>query len=348
MKGPIALTGATGFVGRRVMAQVMAQDMAQDMAVCAEAGTEIRILARRPADLEPMWRARCIVIEGDILDHTALERLTAGAASVIHCAGAIAARRDDTFASVNVEGTRRLAAAARQGGTLRFVHVSSLAAREPGLSAYALSKRLGEREVMDGLASDRWVIVRPPVVYGPGDVATLPLMAQLTQRTAWLPGSRQQRFSLLYADDLARALIQLAETPEPCGTILELHDGQPEGYAWADIAATAAKFQGQAVQVRHLPRMVLAGLSRLSLAWTRATGHRLGPEISPGKVRELYHRDWVCRNNLLDQTTPWRADLRFEDGFARTLEWYRHNGWLPPGHGVAKTQARSDHGVAAK
>jgi hypothetical protein len=64
------------------------------------------------------------------------------------------------------------------------------------------------------------------------------------------------------------------------------------------------------VRVRHLPRMVLAGLSRLSLAWTRATGHRLGPEISPGKVRELYHRDWVCRHNLLDQTTPWRADLQ--------------------------------------
>jgi hypothetical protein len=93
---------------------------------------------------------------------------------------------------------------------------------------------------------------------------------------------------------------------------------------------------------------VLAGLARLSLVWTRATGHRLGPEISPGKVRELYHRDWVCRHNLLDQTTPWRADVGFEDGFARTLQWYRQNGWLPPGRGVTKTQAKSDHGVPAK
>jgi nucleoside-diphosphate-sugar epimerase len=59
-------------------------------------------------------------------------------------------RRPETLTAANVEGTRRLVAAARQAGTARFVHVSSLAAREPGLSGYALTKRLGEREVIDG------------------------------------------------------------------------------------------------------------------------------------------------------------------------------------------------------
>ena len=330
MNRPIALTGATGFVGRRVLA------------LAGEAGVTLRALARRPAALDGTDAIE--IIEGDLLDDAALDRLTAGAAAVIHCAGAIAGS-PATFASVNVEGTRRVAAAARRAGTERFVHVSSLAAREPVLSGYALSKRLGEREVIDGLPPDRWVILRPPVIYGPGDAATLPLIEQFTKTTAWLPGSRRQRFSLLYVDDLALALLLLARSPAPCGSIHELHDGRAEGYAWADIAAAAVAGEGRPQRVVYLPRAMLGAVSCLTEGWTRLTGRRLGPPLSPGKVRELYHRDWVCRNRLLDEAAAWRAEVGFQDGLVRTLEWYRHNGWLPTRHGMAKTLAGSSHGV---
>ncbi|MFW6077661.1 MAG: NAD-dependent epimerase/dehydratase family protein, partial [Hyphomicrobiales bacterium] len=267
-----------------------------------------------------------------------------GAAAVIHCGGAIAGS-PDTLAAANVEGTRRLVTAVRRAGTARFVHVSSLAAREPALSGYALTKRLGEREVIDGLAPDRWVILRPPVVYGPGDPATLPLIAQFTRPTAWLPGTRRQKFSLLYADDLARALVHLTRAPEFSSAIHELHDGRVDGYAWADIAAAAVAAEGWPKRVRYLPRPVLAAVARLSETWTRFTGQRLGPPLSPGKVRELYHRDWVCRHQLLDETTGWRAEVGFADGLVRTLDWYRQNGWLPVGGDGAKTPAASGHGV---
>ncbi len=332
MNGPLALTGATGFVGRRILAQ------------CAEAGVAMRALARRPAALEGEPNADLEVIQGDLLDDIALAKLAQGAAAIIHCAGAIAGS-PETLTAANVEGTRRLAAAARQAGTARFVHVSSLAAREPGLSNYALTKRLGEREVIDGLPRDRWVILRPPVIYGPGDPATLPLIEQFTKATAWLPGSRRQRFSLLYVDDLARALIHIAHSHEPCGAIHELHDGCPNGHGWADIAAAAFAAEGRPQRVHYLPRIMLDAVARLSQTWVGLGGRQIGPPLSPGKVRELYHRDWVCRHRLLDETTDWRANVSFEDGFARTLAWYRQNGWLPAGAGGAKTPAVSGDGV---
>ena len=328
MTGPIALTGATGFVGRRVLA------------LAAGTGVKLRVLARRPSALDPGPE----IIEGDILDEDALARLTAGAAAVIHCAGAIAGS-PDILASVNVEGTRRIAAAARRAGIARFVHVSSLAAREPALSGYALTKRLGEREVMDGLAAESWVILRPPVVYGPGDPATLPLLNQFTRSSAWLPGSRLQRFSLIYVDDLARALLHLAGTHQPHGSIHELHDGRAEGYGWVDIAAAAFAAEGRPDRVHYLPRAALGAVSRLSQAWTGLTGRQLGPPLSSGKVRELYHRDWVCRHKLLDEATPWCPKVRFPEGLALTLDWYRRNGWLPLRSGVAKTLAGTDHGA---
>ncbi|HUE45614.1 MAG TPA: NAD-dependent epimerase/dehydratase family protein [Aestuariivirgaceae bacterium] len=332
MTGPIALTGATGFVGRRILA------------LCGEAGVAVRALARRPAALEGEPKANLEIIPGDLLDDTALAKLTKGAQAIIHCAGAIAGA-PETLAAANVEGTRRLATAARHAGTLRFVHVSSLAAREPSLSGYALTKRLGEREVIDGLPRDRWVILRPPVIYGPGDRATLPLIEQFTKATAWLPGSRRQRFSLLYVDDLARALLHLAQSREPTGQIHELDDGCAQGHGWGDIAAVAVAAEGRPQRVHYLPRLMLASVARLSQSWVRLGGRQIGPPLSPGKVRELYHRDWVCRNRLLDAATDWRANMDFEDGFGRTLAWYRQNGWLPAGDSGAKTPGLSGDGV---
>ena len=213
------------------------------------------------------------------------------------------------------------------------------------MSAYALSKRLGEREVMDGLAPDRWVILRPPAVYGPGDRATLPLLDQFTRPTAWVPGSPRQRFSLLHVDDLARALLTLARSRDPSGSLHELHDGRAEGYAWSDIASAAAAAEGRPDRVRYLPRPILEAVSRLSQGLTSLTGRRLGPPLSPGKLRELYHRDWVCRHHLLDETIAWRPEISFDEGLARTLAWYRHNGWLPARGDVAKTLAGPGHGA---
>ena len=326
MSGPIAITGVTGFIGRRVAA------------LLAETGVPVRALVRRPAKLDEASSGSLDVIVGDLLDPAAVERLSAGAAAVIHCAGALSSSGETLFA-VNVEGTRRLAEAARDAGVPRFVHVSSVAAREPGLSDYANSKRQGEKALTTTLDAARWVILRPPAVYGPGDKSTLPLMSQLTRSTAWLPGTRSQRLSVIYVDDLARALIGLSRTTTPAGTVHELHDGRPGGYGWADFAEAAATVQGRPVAVRHLPQFALAGLARVAPLWPYFTGKPLKPKLNPGKVRELYHADWVCRNDLLDRVFEWRPEVGFAQGLARTVEWYRHKGWLPPEPPLAMRQA---------
>lgn len=335
MTGPIAVTGITGFIGRRVAA------------LAAERGLSIRALVRRPHRLDARAREAIEVVEGDVLDPEAVSRLTRGAAAVIHCAGALMAT-GRTLASVNVEGTSRLAEAARQAGVSRFVHVSSVAARQPGVSAYASSKRQGEDALKAALAEQTYVIVRPPAVYGPGDKSTFPLVAQLVRQTAWLPGSRAQRFSLIYVDDLARALLDLARMEEPTGSAHELHDGRLDGYSWAELAATAREVQGRPVAVHFLPQAALAGVARVAATWTLLTGHVPKPRLNPDKVRELYHPDWVCRNNLLDQACGWRPLVPFARGFARTVEWYRQSGWLPPAPGMAMTGAGADHGEPAE
>ena len=134
MQGAFAVTGGTGFIGREVIRRLV------------ERGWPVRALTRRKdAGLEADG---VTTIQGTLEDEAALARLVEEAAGVVHCAGAIAAPDRATFQRVNAAGAERLAAiAAATELRPRFLLLSSLAAREPALSPYAESKRLGEDRV---------------------------------------------------------------------------------------------------------------------------------------------------------------------------------------------------------
>jgi nucleoside-diphosphate-sugar epimerase len=318
----IALTGATGFVGTRLLDSLRGST------------TGVRILARNPSAVD-VSGLRASVIAGALDDTVALRQWAEGADAVIHIAGAIAAPDRTAFHDVNAVGTANVAAAAQAVGVRRFVHVSSMAAREPGLSDYAASKRAGEAALEEAAKAMSWIILRPPAVYGPGDRATLPLLAQLIRRQPLLPGAGDNRTSLIHVDDLARAALAMAMTDQLHGGIFELHDGRAGGYSWHQLAGIAAGLEGHEAQVRYLPRTILAIAARLLQFLSALTGKPA--MLSPGKVRELYHPDWVARNNLLDEHSEWRPCVAAPEGFAATLQWYRQNGWLP----AAKPAARN-------
>ena len=128
------LTGSTGFVGRHL---VETAAPSAGIRACA-------LLVTREVARDCGFGAAETVI-GSLEDEAALKQLVSGAAAVIHLAGAIAARDRAGFFAINAAGTRALAeAAAQAAGVRRFIHVSSLAAREPQLSDYGASKRAGE------------------------------------------------------------------------------------------------------------------------------------------------------------------------------------------------------------
>lgn len=308
---PIAITGATGFVGSHLVGRLVEQ------------GHAVRILARRP---ETVRRNDVEVIAGDLASHEALERLCADAQSVVHCAGVISAPSRAAYDLVNVAGTHAVLEAAKAAGVRRFVHLSSLAAREPDVSGYAASKRAGEEPVCDAGTAFSWVVLRPPAVYGPGDKATLPLIKQLTQRIALVPGTNAGRASLIHVRDLADAIVHVVEHDELSGAVFELDDGKEGGYSWRELTCAAGEAEGHKVACVFLPRSV----ARLAGAVEAALARRANrtPEVTPDKVRELYHPDWVCRHNLLQERSTWHPAVGLVDGLRETASWYRKEGWL--------------------
>ena len=312
MAGTVALTGATGFVGGAIARRL------------SESGHSLRLLARRPAML-PLLSGEPIAIAGTLEDRASLARLMEGADLAVHTAGAIKAVDATEFERVNRDGAAAVADAAREAGVGRFVLISSIAARSPLLSAYAASKRAGEAEVLQRLG-ERVIILRPPVVYGPGDRETLPMFRAARFGLFPILGPPEARLSFLHVTDLAGAVAAcLGAGTAPAG-VHEPDDGAQGGYGWGEIREALGAVFGRAPRPIPVPLPVLRLCAGASLATARITGrpHMLRPD----KVNELRHPDWVCRDSRLAQGAGWRARYALDEGFADAARWYRAHGWL--------------------
>ncbi|MCA3555067.1 NAD(P)-dependent oxidoreductase [Aestuariivirga sp.] len=319
MSKTIAITGATGFAGRHAVTELL------------QRAHRLRALVRNPETAG--LPAAVETVQGDLADAGALARLTAGADGVVHLAGALAALSRADYFKVNEQGTRALVHAVQEAGVSRFVHISSLAASQPQLSAYAASKRAGEEIVLARMAALNAIIIRPPAVYGPGDKGTLPLIRELTRPVAAIPGIASARFSLIHGRDLARLIALVVEGGAQ--GLHEVSDGRQGGYGWADLIRTASAFRGGPVRAIFLPRAVPAAVAHVAEGLARLTGKP--GMVNRGKIAELYHPDWVAHPGGLSLPDP----TPFDTGFAETVTWYRKAGWLPRGRGADRRTASS-------
>jgi nucleoside-diphosphate-sugar epimerase len=273
---------------------------------------------RPTSDRKRLYGINVQWIEGNLDDIESLRRLVHRVAAVVHCAGTVRGQSEKQFNQVNVEGVARLVhAAVEQHPLPRFLLVSSLAAREPHLSPYASSKRQGEQTLAASSGEMPWTAFRPSAVYGPEDRELLPLFRWIGRGVAPIISSKDARFSLLYVDDLAEAVrIWLEKRIRP-GDVFELHDGRPNGYSHRELIQIVAGMYARRPLYVKIPDFLLNFLAVLNQTSARAIGYH--PMLTPGKVRELQHTDWVCDNQKLSRETGWEPRISINEGLRRTL-----------------------------
>lgn len=306
----IAITGATGFVGSAVLDAALAE------------GHQVRALARRdqPARDGVEW------VRGDLGDTAALAALVAGADAVIHVAGLTNTPDPAEFETANVTGTANVLAAMDAAGVRRLVFVSSLAAREPKLSAYGASK--AKAEALVEASGQDWTTVRPPGVYGPRDIDYLDMFR--TAKWGFVPLPPGGASSIIHADDLARLLVTLAasSSSEAVGParkqLYEPDDGREGGWSHKELAAAIGRAVGRgSVFAPHLPRFVLD----LAAAGDRiARGDRA--KLTPDRVGYMSHPNWVSRSDRRVPPGVWQPRITGEEGLKATAQWYAREGWL--------------------
>lgn len=316
MLGTVAVTGATGFIGGHLVQRLVAE------------GWCVRVLVRRLATNSVLAGLPVETVLGSLEDRESLRDLVRGAGAVVHVAGLVKARSRTEFFRVNAAGVANLVKiAAEQSPRPHFVFISSLAAREPDLSAYAASKHAGEAALTGLGQSLPWTILRPPVVYGPRDPNTLIFFRCIAKGLGPLPAPDSARLSLLHVEDLSEAVLAvLSSGNATIGGTYEVDDGQVGGYSWRAIVEAAGEHFSKPLRTFRIPRAILHGASYINSLAGLVSGR--APMLSPGKVREIRHPDWVCRNNQLVEQTNWRPRRSLKDGFADAISWYREKSCL--------------------
>jgi nucleoside-diphosphate-sugar epimerase len=310
----VLLTGATGFVGRATLAAAAAQ------------GLSIRAVVRGgvgPPDATEVVRIDDLGLE----DNWA--RVVEGVDTVIHLAARVHVMRDlatdplAAFRAVNVVGTRRLAVAAASAGVRRFVFVSSVkvhgdATRDcPFTPAsplaptgpYARSKAESEL-ILAGIAAETQmevVVVRPPLVYGPGVGANFLSLLRLLDRGVPLPlGRVRNRRSLIYVGNLADLLLLAATRPDPVGGAFLVADGPP--LSTPELVRRIARALGKSARLLPVPPGLL-----------RAAGAVTGRSAVVDRLLSSLAVDASRAGAVLG----WRPPTDMDQGLRRTADWYR-------------------------
>lgn len=310
----VMVTGATGFIGRALVSRL-----------ATDPRFSVRAAARREAG---EWPKGVVALHtGDLADTPNYEEALRGVSCVIHTAAHVHVRPPKgqshavLFRNINAEGTRRLAEQAAEAGVRRLVFVSSIKVNgertDPGTPfrasdiprprcAYGISKwdaeqALARVSLETGLEV---VVVRPPLVYGPGVKANFSRLMQLVQKGWPLPLARvDNRRSLVALDNLLDLLIRCIDHPAAAHRTFLVSDG--EDLSTPGLIHGIAEAMGRPPRLYPVPMLILRAVARVT-----------------GRVAEFERLTGSLQLDIQTtrETLGWAPPVSVREGLARALD----------------------------
>jgi len=272
----ILVTGATGFIGPKVVHALRAQDR------------DVRALVRRPERATQLTGWGVELAKGDITDSASVRAAMQGCTHVLHLIAILTGRPAD-FQRVMTQGTRDLVAAAKAEGVERFVLMSALGTSETSKDTvpYYAAKWAEECEVVDsGL---EYTIFRPSFVFG-RDGGALPIFMKQVRYSPLVTviGPGLQRSQPIWVDDVAQYVAHGIASAQAANRTFEI--GGPDTVNWNELYLTIAKALGKRRRLLHVP----FGLARTG---AQLTERLPGAPLSADQVAMLQGADNVVSNS---------------------------------------------------
>ncbi len=337
-KPPVLVTGASGFIGRHLVRRLI------------ERGARVSCLVRAASPVEELRHTGARLIVGEATDRDSMDHALAESQPgvVYHLAGLVRAVRAADFDRVNAGGVACVAAAcAGRAERPVLLVVSSLAAAGPGaidrprvegdapapVSAYGRSKLAGELAA-SRLAGDLQItLVRPPIVFGPGDRGVLELFRPVARWGVHVtPGRHPRRLSLVHVADLVEGLLLAAAR----GERLDPRGAPGQGlYSFADAECPTYAELGQALaNALGKDRAAIVPLPEPLLRLTGRCGDALGRArqrpgwLNSDKVADALAGSWTCSSAKARAQLGWAPAATLAERLRETAQWYRQAGWL--------------------
>ncbi len=234
----ILVTGGTGFVGTHLIRRLRSDDI------------PVRAVVRDP-DKAPLLREMGVdIVKGDLADKSSLEKAATGVERVVHLVGIIQETAKATFSGIHVEGTRNLLEASKKAGVRHFFYQSALGTRPGAKSRYHKTKWEAEELVRaSGIA---FTILRPSLIYGPGDQFTIRL-SEMIRVSPVLPviGTGKSRTQPISIDDVVACIRKIMTSDSFLNEMYEV--GGPEQLTYEEVTQAIANALGVRRPIVHMP-----------------------------------------------------------------------------------------------
>lgn len=244
----ILILGGTGFVGTHLVQRLR------------KAGLRLRVVVRNPEKAETIKGEGVETVLGDISDPASLEKACKDIERVVHLVGIIQEGPGATFKAVHVEGTRNLIQAAKTAGVRHFFYQSALGTRPNAKSEYHRTKWEAE-ELVRG-SGIPYTILRPSLIYGPGDQFTSRL-SEIIKSSPIIPviGSGRSKIQPIYIEDVTVCIEKIVTSDAFLNEIYEI--GGPEQITYEEVTRAIARAMGVSRPLVHVPIFFIKTMSRL-------------------------------------------------------------------------------------
>ncbi|MEW6618375.1 MAG: NAD(P)-dependent oxidoreductase [bacterium] len=313
----IAITGATGFLGKRFAQWAIRE------------GNKIICLVHTPQKATDLIKNGAEIVYGDIRNKEVLSSLMQNAGVCVHLAAHVHNGSHQSFRQVNVDGTENICQTIIQYAPwCRLVHCSSIAALRVNprykflATDYALSKWAADRIVQKYI--ERYglqvTFVYPGLIYGPGDKQFLPtLIHYLGKNRVFLVRGGEKSAPLIYIDDLCRLFMKVATDERSVGKhYLGIQEGEIGIHDFIRLLATNA---GYRLPSLILPKIPLMGLAIIVEAIYYLFGNKQSPFLSKRAI-DIVSINADFPRTRFSNDLGWRAEVSIEEGLKRTLNGY--------------------------
>lgn len=322
----ILVTGAAGFIGSHLVE------------LLSERGYRVRGFVRQKTDLSHGRDKNITYFQGDICDAPSLEPAVKNADYIFHIAALQTGRHTpEEFFRVNVQGTVNLLEACFRvaPNIKKFIHISRISAAGPRNNyeviaedspclprdPYGRSKLKAEELALEYSKKIPVTVIRPPLVYGPGDrnpLTVLKYMKMVNKGFYLSRGAYNKHFSYIYVKDLAEGLVTAAESDRSNGRKYFLCSDMPTTYD--EICGLTAEALQKKVLKITIPLFLLKGKAFLNNVYRR----KANANSSDRNIPEY----WVCDGSRAKKELGFQTHTSLAEGIRKTAKWYLQEGWI--------------------
>ena len=158
------------------------------------------------------------------------------------------------------------------------------------------------------------MILRPPVIYGPGDKEVTVLFKMILMGIVFAPGDKNNRVSLIYVEDLCEA-IRICVKSYQVNSLIEIDDGKDGGYSWAELTEIAADVLNKKAKIIYVPNFIVWFFGVLGSLYSYFFSPVM---LTVSKVPEILHKEWVSEGHRID---GWNSKNNINQGLKKTLNF---------------------------